>query len=269
MVQCRDALGTGRYVGAESAPRSRSGLEPAHPNGPFWIQRRSEPEMLTVRGDPMASVKRPRILIADDHRFVAEACANILAPEFDVLGIFADGQQLLTALATSKPDVIVMDVAMPMMNGLEAGRRTKQLSRAIRIVYLTMNPDLGVAAEAFRAGASGYLLKTSSATELVVAVREVLKGNRYVSPLLTKDPDSFFQNVRTSHMGQEMLTDRQRSVLQLLAEGRSMKEIAYILDVTPRTVAFHKYTIMEKMRFRTNSDLVQYAMREHFISPHP
>lgn len=211
--------------------------------------------------------KRPRVLIADDHRLVAEACANILNSEFDVVGIFSDGQALLGGLAELKPDVVVLDVGMPLMNGLDAGRRIKQMARAIRLVYLTMNPDLGIAAEAFRNGASGYMLKTSSVTELATAVREVLKGNRYVSPLLTKDPESLFLNVRTSHMGQEKLTDRQREVLQLLAEGRSMKEIAYVLNVTPRTVAFHKYSMMERLRMRSNADLVQYALREHLIAP--
>jgi DNA-binding NarL/FixJ family response regulator len=156
---------------------------------------------------------------------------------------------------------------MPLLNGLEAGKRIKKMVRAIRIVYLTMNTDLGVAAEAFRSGASGYLLKTSASAELVTAVREVLKGKRYVSPLVTNDLDAFFLETRVSHMGQEKLTNRQREVLQLLAEGRSMKEVAYTLNLTPRTVAFHKYKIMERLRLKTNSDLVQYAMREHMISP--
>ena len=130
-----------------------------------------------------------------------------------------------------------------------------------------MNTDVGMAAEAFRGGASGYLLKSSAAAELVTAVREVLKGKQYLSPLVANDVESFFLESRTSHMGQEKLTDRQRQVLQLLAEGRSMKEVAYVLKMTPRTVAFHKYRIMERLRLRTNSDLVQYAIHEHLISP--
>jgi DNA-binding NarL/FixJ family response regulator len=130
-----------------------------------------------------------------------------------------------------------------------------------------MNTDVGIAAEAFRGGASGYLLKSSAATELVTAVRDVLKGKQYLSPLVANDVESFFLETRVSHMGQEQLTHRQREVLQLLAEGRSMKEVAYILKLTPRTVAFHKYKIMERLRLRTNSELVQYAMREHIISP--
>lgn len=215
----------------------------------------------------MSPSRRPRVLIADDHTLVAEACVKILEPEFEVIGTFADGQALLAAVPELKPDVIVLDVGMPLMNGLEAGKRIKKLLRAVRIVYLTMNTDVGIAAEAFRGGASGYLLKSSAAAELVTAVRDVLKGKQYVSPLVANDVEAFFLEARISHMGQETLTNRQREVLQLLAEGRSMKEVAYILKLTPRTVAFHKYKIMERLRVRTNSELVQYAIREHIISP--
>jgi DNA-binding NarL/FixJ family response regulator len=215
----------------------------------------------------MTPSRRPRILVADDHTFVAEACVKLLEPEFEVVGIVANGQDLLIAVPELKPDIIVLDVGMPLLNGLEAGKRIKRLVRTVRIVYLTMNPDVGIAAEAFRFGASGYLLKTSATAELVTAVREVLKGKLYVSPLVTKDVEGFFLETRVSDMGQEQLTDRQREVLQLLAEGRSMKEVAYILKLTPRTVAFHKYKIMERLRLRTNADLVQYAIREHIILP--
>jgi DNA-binding NarL/FixJ family response regulator len=211
--------------------------------------------------------RRPRVLIADDHTFVAEACGRLLEPEFEVVGIVADGQALLETAPELKPDIVVLDVGMPLLNGLEAGKRLKSIVRTVKIVYLTMNNDLGIAAEAFRLGASGYLLKTSAAAELPHAIREVLKGKLYVSPLITKDVDTFFLEIRVSHMGQEKLTNRQREVLQLLAEGRSMKEVAYILKLTPRTVAFHKYKIMELLRLKTNSDLVQYAIREHVISP--
>jgi DNA-binding NarL/FixJ family response regulator len=215
----------------------------------------------------MSPSRRPRVLIADDHTFVAEACVKLLEPEFEVVGIVADGQALLEKAPDLKPDIIVLDVGMPLLNGLEAGKRIKSLVRTVKIVYLTMNNDLGIAAEAFRLGASGYLLKTSAASELASAIREVLKGKLYVSPLITKDVDAFFLEIRVSHMGQEKLTNRQREVLQLLAEGRSMKEVAYILKLTPRTVAFHKYKIMNQLRLKTNSDLVQYAIREHVISP--
>jgi DNA-binding NarL/FixJ family response regulator len=212
---------------------------------------------------------RPRLIIADDHTLVAGACVRLLEPEFEVIGTFADGQSLLAAVPELKPNVIILDVGMPSMNGLEAGRRIKKLAPAVRIVYLTMNTDIGVAAEAFRAGASGYLLKTSAAAELAIAVREVLKGKQYISALVTNDVEGFFLDIRVSHMGQEKLTNRQREVLQLLAEGKSMKEVACVLKITPRTVAFHKYKIMEVLRLRTNVELFQYAMREHIVSPHP
>jgi DNA-binding NarL/FixJ family response regulator len=217
----------------------------------------------------MSPIERPRVLIADDHAFVAEACAKLLEKEFNVVGMVADGQELLLAVPELKPDVIVLDVGMPLLNGLVAGKRIKKMIRSVRIVYLTMNTDLGIAAEAFRGGASGYLLKTSAGAELVVAVREVLKGKQYVSPHVTNDVEAFFLNIRVSQIGKETLTDRQREVLQLLAEGRSMKEVAYTLNLTPRTVAFHKYKIMERLRLKTNSELVQYAIQEHLITPRP
>jgi len=216
----------------------------------------------------MSPTGRPRIVVADDHTFVAEACVKLLEPEFEVVGMAADGQALLAMVPELKPDVIILDVGMPVLNGLEAGKRIKKIVRGVRIVYLTMNTDIGVAAEAFRGGASGYLFKTSATAELVTAVREVLKGKKYISPLVTPDPEGFFIETRVSHMGQETLTNRQIEVLQLLAEGRSMKEVAYTLKLTPRTVAYHKYKIMERLRLRTNAELVQYAMREHVILPH-
>jgi len=217
----------------------------------------------------MSPIGRPRVLIADDHTFVAQACAKLLEQEFDVVGTFADGQALLAAVPELKPDVIVLDVGMPLLNGLEAGKRIKKMVRTVRIVYLTMNSDTGVAAEAFRNGASGYLLKTSATVELITAIREVLKGKKYLSPLVANDADSFFLETRVSHLGQEKLTSRQLEVLQLLAEGRSMKEVAYTLKLTPRTVAFHKYKIMERLRLRTNAELVQYAIQEHIVTPRP
>ena len=215
----------------------------------------------------MSPTMRPRVLIADDHTSVPEVFAKLLEPEFEVAGLFADGHALLAAVPGLKPDIVVLDIAMPLLNGLEAGKQIKKLSRTVRLVYLTMNNDPGVAAEAFKLGAHGYVLKCSAATELLTAVREALKGNRYVSPLITNDAANLFLETRVSSKGQEQLTNRQREVLQLLAKGKSMKEAAYILHMTPRTVAFHKYKIMERLHIRTGAELVQYAIREHVISP--
>lgn len=214
----------------------------------------------------MSPTGRPRILIADDHTFVAEACARLLEPEFEVKGIFTDGQKLLAAVPELRPDIVVLDIGMPLMNGLEAAKRIKKLVRTIRIVYLTMIPDKGVAAEAFRNGASAYVLKTAASSDLVNAVREVLKGKLYLSPLVTEDVEEFFIETRATNLGKEKLTSRQREVLQLVAEGRTMKEIAYILKMTPRTVAYHKYQIAARLRLKTTAELVQYAIREHVIA---
>lgn len=205
-------------------------------------------------------------MLADDHVLVAQAFVKILEPEFEVMGTFSDGQSLLAALPSLKPDLVVLDVGMPLMNGFEAGRRIKKLMHSVKILYLTMNCDIGMAAEAFRCGASGYLLKTAGASELAIAVREILAGQQYISQLLTRDPERFFLESRVLETDKEELTSRQREVLQLLTEGRSMKEVAYILKLTPRTVAFHKYRIMDRLHMRTNAELVQYAMKEHIIS---
>lgn len=208
--------------------------------------------------------RRPTVLLADDHRLVAEACKKLLEPEFEVVGIVGDGRALLQAAPDMKPDVVVADIAMPLLNGLDAGELVKQRMPHIKLVYLTMNQDPELAAEAFRRGASGYVLKTSAASELVTAVRDVLRRRSYVSPLIQRDRGAPFPGRRQTPRSAK-LTVRQREVLQLLAEGRSMKEAASALHLTPRTVAFHKYRIMAALRLKTNAELVQYAIREHII----
>ena len=209
---------------------------------------------------------RPRVVLADDHTLVAEACKKLLEREFDVVGIVADGRALLRANAVLKPDVIVSDIAMQSLNGLDAGEQIKLANPNAKIVYLTMIPDPELAAEAFHRGASAYLLKTSAVPELVRAVKEALDGRVYISPQVTKDALSEFLRSHKRDRGTKSLTPRQREVLQLLAEGRSMKEAAGVLNVTTRTVAFHKYRIMATLGLRTNADLVQYAIR-NFIIP--
>lgn len=206
-------------------------------------------------------MKRTRVILADDHTLMLEALKNLLEPEFEVVGIFADGLALVEGAPDLNPNVIVLDIGMPNMNGLLAGQRLKQLMPSVKLIYLTMNHDPDVAAEAFRLGASGYLVKNSAASELVRALRDVVRGGSYVTPLMTKDMvGSFIQNFK--HMKEpHHLTLRQKEVLQLLAEGRSMKEAAFILNVSPRTVAFHKYTMMEHLHLRSSAELIQYAMK--------
>ena len=209
---------------------------------------------------------RPRILIADDHTFVAELCKRLLETDFDVVGMVSDGRSLLRAAAELKPDVIVVDVAMPILNGLDAGQQVKEMKPGVKLVFLTMNPDADVAAEAFARGASGYLLKTCAAAEMVLAVHEVLRGKSYVSRGLSRDAiDCLRWEQKKLVKEGERLTARQREVLQLLAEGRVMKEVGGILNMTTRTVAYHKYRMMEVLGAKSNAELVKYAVRNHMV----
>lgn len=215
---------------------------------------------------------RARILIADDHTLVAEACKSLLDKEHDVVGTVGDGRALLRAAAELKPDLIVVDMGMPLLNGLDACVQIKKKMPAVRLVIVTMNDDTDLVAEAFRSGASAYLLKTCAAAELQTAVNEVLKGRSYLSPSITKDTiRSMLHQQSTvptssSLTASERLTDRQREVVQLLAEGKSMKEAANLLNMTARTVAFHKYRIMKVLNLKNSAELVQYAIRNHIIA---
>jgi DNA-binding NarL/FixJ family response regulator len=210
---------------------------------------------------------RPRILIADDHTLIAELCKKLLETDFDVIGIVSDGRALLRAARELKPDVIVVDVAMPILNGLDAGQQAKEMLPAVRLVYLTMNPDADVAAEAFARGASGYLLKTCAAAEMVLAVREVLRGKTYVSRALSQDAiDCLRWQHKKLVQEDERLTVRQREVLQLLAEGKVMKEVGAILNMSTRTVAYHKYRMMEVLGAKSSAELVKYAVRTHMVA---
>ncbi|MBO0719331.1 MAG: response regulator transcription factor [Blastocatellia bacterium] len=207
------------------------------------------------------------ILIADDHTMILEAFKHMLEPEFEVVGTVTDGRALLTAAATLKPNVILLDISMPLLNGLDAGRRIKKLMPAVKLIYLTMDQDPNVAAEAFRVGASGYLLKNSAASELLHAIREGVKGRFYLTTLMTQGmAGSSFNNYHRSHKRSERLTARQREVVQLLAEGRSMKEVASLLNITTRTVAYHKYTVMEQHQIKTSAGLIQFAIKNHLLS---
>jgi DNA-binding NarL/FixJ family response regulator len=209
---------------------------------------------------------RSRILIADDHTLVAELCKRLLDTEFDVIGVVSDGRALVHAAGELRPDVVVLDIAMPILNGLDAGRQLKEMLPSVKLVYLTMNPDADVAAEAFRRGASGYLLKTCAASDIVLAVRDVLRGKSYTSQTLRNAIDSSRWQRKELVNEEERLTDRQREVLQLLAEGKVMKEVGGILNMTPRTVAYHKYRMMEVLGAKSTAELVKYAVRNHMVA---
>jgi DNA-binding NarL/FixJ family response regulator len=208
---------------------------------------------------------RPRLLIADDHTLLAEACKNLLEPEFEVVGIVDNGRELLRMACDLKPEVVVLDIAMPQLNGLDAGDQIKHLLPATKLVYLTVNTSPEVAAEAFRRGASGYVVKTSAAAELITAIRRALNSESYLSSIITKETVSFLLRSRQSYVAEKRMTRRQSEILQLLAEGMSMKEIASVLNVKPGTVAFHKYRIMETLGLKSNAELIQYAIKHHLI----
>ncbi len=212
-------------------------------------------------------MKRSSLLLGDDHTIVLEGLRRILDPHFDIVGSVEDGRALVAAAKELRPDVIVADISMPLLNGIEAARQIKKLNQRTKIVFLTMHPDMAYATEAFRAGASGYVLKNSAAQELVTAIQEALKDRVYVTPLVAKDLlhtliTASNQPAKTSFE----LTPRQREVLQLEAEGHSTKDIAGILHVSPRTAEFHKYQIMEKIGLRTTAELVHYAIKHGIVS---
>lgn len=215
----------------------------------------------------LQNTPRPRILIADDHMLVAELCRRLLEKDFCVVGVVGDGRALVRAASEARPDAIILDIAMPFLNGLDAGRQVKKLLPAVKLVYLTMNPDADVAAKEVARGASGYLLKTCTASEIVLAVREVLRGKTYVSKTLSMDTiDCLRREYKKLVNHEERLTDRQREVLQLLAEGKVMKEVGSILHMTISTVAYHKYRIMEILGLTSNAELVKYAIRNHMVA---
>jgi DNA-binding NarL/FixJ family response regulator len=209
---------------------------------------------------------RARILVADDHTLIVDAFKKLLEPEFEVVATVSDGRALLRTAYESRPDVAIIDLGMPLLNGADAGQELKKLLPHIKLLVVTMNEDYELAAHALKHWASGFLLKKSAGTELIKAIREILKGNSYVTPKVAQRLlEEFVRDPRPDR--ERHLTPRQREILQLLAEGRTMKEVAAILNVATRTVAFHKYRIMEEFGLKTNSDLVKLAIREHIISP--
>jgi len=207
---------------------------------------------------------RPRVLLADDHKLLLEAFQRLLEPEFEVVGTVTDGRALLTMAPALQPDVIVVDISMPRLNGLEAGRRLKQLLPGVKLVFLTMNQEVALAAEAFHLGASAFVLKSSAASELRRAIQLALRGKTYLTPLLGEQkPEELIRRRRRDAFD---LTARQREILQLLAEGYSMKQVASALNLTPRTVAYHKYRLMELLHLKTSAELIQYAIKQGLVS---
>jgi DNA-binding NarL/FixJ family response regulator len=210
-------------------------------------------------------MKLPRVILADDHKILVEAFRKLLESHYEIVATVADGRALLDAATAFNPDVILLDIGMPLLNGLEAARQLKAKLPAVKLIFLTMHEDPDLAVEAMRAGASGFLLKTSASSELLHAIQQALKGKTYVTPQISKGmEDSFIRDPRGRQRAKS-LTPRQCEVVQLLAEGKSMKEIADVLHVTPRTVAFHKYRTMEELAVKSTAELIQFAIKNHIV----
>jgi len=210
-------------------------------------------------------MSRPRILLADDHTLMVEALRHLLQAEFDVVGTVGDGRALLKAAAELKPELVVVDIGMPLLNGLDAAMQLKALHPEIKVIFLTQNREPQYAAEAFRRKASGYVLKDAAASELTAAIREAMSGRWYNSPSLGSVAASPLRGA--DPQAARELSAREREVLQLLAEGKAMKEVATILQISPRTVEFHKYRVMEVLGLKSGAELVQYAIKHGLITP--
>jgi len=210
---------------------------------------------------------KPRVLLADDHRILAEGLRGLLEPEFEVVGVVADGRELVVAAKKHRPDVIVADISMPSLNGIDASLQLREAGVESRVIFLTMHCDVAYARRALEAGAAGFVLKHSASSELASALRDALQGQTYVSPKIAGE---LFESYReSSHQPQDSvprLTRRQREVLQLLAEGRSAKEVAATLKISPRTAEFHRARILEALGIETTADLIRYAIRHGIIS---
>ncbi len=212
-------------------------------------------------------MRKFRVLLADDHKIVLEGLKSLLEPEFDLVGTVEDGRALVKEAERLHPDVIVADISMPLLNGIEAVRQIKKTDDRIKVVFLTMHPDVAYATRAFEAGASGYVLKRSASRELITAINDVMKERTYVTPMIAGE---LLQSYKKTQPGQDVfnkkLTHRQEEILQLLAEGYPIKEIANILHISPRTVETHKYNMMQELKLKTTADLVKYAIKQGIIS---
>jgi DNA-binding NarL/FixJ family response regulator len=206
-----------------------------------------------------------KVLLADDHAIVSQGLAALLKQRFDLVGTVSDGRALLTAVEELSPDIVVTDISMPGLNGLDAVRHIRKSKINVKVLILTMHAEPNLVAEALKAGASGYLLKTSAVEELETAIMEVLKGRTYVTSLIAKDVFSLLIDTG-SESDSERLTLRQREVLQLIAEGRTMKEVASILSISPRTAESHKYEMMNVLGCQTTADLIHYAIKMKLVA---
>lgn len=210
---------------------------------------------------------KPRVLLADDHRIVAEGLRSLIEPEFELIGIVEDGRALIDSTERLKPDVIVADISMPLLNGIEALRQLRKSNRDVKVIFLTMHSDVSYFVSAFEAGALGYVLKHSAPTELNIAIRCALRGKKYVTPLLSGE---FIEGRKKGCQERQdeasYLTRRQREVLQLLAEGKSVKEVASLLNISSRTVEYHKYQMMKDLGVKTVADLIRYAVRHTIVN---
>jgi DNA-binding NarL/FixJ family response regulator len=206
-----------------------------------------------------------RVVLADDHTIVLDGLRRILEPEVNIVGTATDGRQLVRLIEEFKPEVAVADISMPSLNGLEALRQCRSAHLRTRFIFLTANLEVGLATEAFRIGAAGYVLKVAAGEELLTAIREVLAGRTYITPRIAGEVMQNLMNP-VEESGQALLTIREREVLQLLAEGKTLKEIGAVLNVSPRTVEFHKNNIVAKTGLRTTAELARYAARHGFVS---
>ena len=212
-------------------------------------------------------MKRWRILLADDHDVVIAGLRLILTrPEFEIVGVVKDGRALVQAAAELKPDIIIADVTMPLQSGIEAAEQIRRKNRRVKIVFLTMHPDVTYAAEALAAGGTGYVLKSSAGEELPDAVHKALKGQVHLPKSMEAAVRLALQNRAAGQRANDKLTRRQQEVLQFIAEGRSVKEIGAALGVSPRTVEFHKYRMMEQLGARTAAELVRYAIKRGIVT---
>jgi len=212
-------------------------------------------------------MSRPRILIADDHPVLAAGLRGLLEPEFEVVDVVTDGRELMSAARRHRPDVIVTDITMPSLNGIEAAAQLRDSGVSAKVVFLTVHHDVAYARRAMEAGAAGFLLKHSLASEVTTAVRQVLLGRIYITPMIAGELlQSYRDDVSRPHDSMERLTVRQREVLQLIAEGRSAKEVAAVLKISTRTAEFHKARLMETLALQSTADLVHYAIRHGIIT---